>query len=939
MRSDTHVTRRRGIRNRMWMALSVVLLAACSGATHPEEEGEGLSSAPAGGLPRTSTRPQGLRSENKVLILAATVSKGLLSVEARMAAQLGYEVTLVTDEDWRALSSEDFASYRAIILGDKSCSMAPGLLKTAEDTSAIWGPVIDGNVIIVGTDPVYHGKDQVTLNAVKFAAAEPGKTGMYAGLSCYYHGTDPEAPVTVPVLSPFGSFTVTGVGCYNDAHTVASHDALEGLTDEVLSTWNCSVHEAFVSYPEGNFTPLVIARDTSFEDRWPGSRDFADGTHGVPYVLVRGAAPVRCGDGVVQYPEQCDTGDQNGVPGTVCSSVCRTHWCGDGAVDPGEECDTGASNGSGSCSASCRALANENHPPVARCKALDLSATSFCGATGSVNDGSYDPDGDLVGCTQTPSETLSLGSTGVTLTCTDAAGLSASCTAQVTVTDTTPPLIHCPSAVTAECTGPSTDVTVPDPVMADACESGFQRTTESTRYPVGGPYQVGYQAFDSSGNEAVCFTPVVVLDTTPPSVTLVGEAALSLECGTSYVDAGAQASDLCDVSPGVTSSGSVNTRVPGTYVLTYLAKDASGNEARATRRVTVTPSSACDAPQSGWILTGSMAQPRLSHSATLLDDGRVLVTGGFNVSSELYDPATKTFSLTGRNLGTHRGHTATRLKNGQVLIAGGTASTTRPSAELYLPEPGTWQATGRLNTPRFNHAAVLLPDGRVLVAGGFDKESSGTPQTSAELYDPATGVWSTTGGLEQARGFHTMTLLSNGKVLVTGGSLQPDHNAESDTLIASAELYDPKTGTWTSAGHMSTGRAWHSATQLPDGKVLVVGGAGINVALSTSTELYDPATGSWTLTGAMKSPRRWHTATLLDNGDVLVSGGYHQHTGIQYASERYNPATGAWSVTATMHVDRYRHTATRLPNGTVLAVGGASNHDQSTAEYYDPRGL
>jgi hypothetical protein len=225
------------------------------------------------------------------------------------------------------------------------------------------------------------------------------------------------------------------------------------------------------------------------------------------------------------------------------------------------------------------------------------------------------------------------------------------------------------------------------------------------------------------------------------------------------------------------------------------------------------------------------------------------------------------------------------------------------------------------------------------VAGGFDKESSGTPQTSAELYDPATGVWSTTGGLEQARGFHTMTLLSNGKVLVTGGSLQPDHNAESDTLVASAELYDPKTGTWTSAGHMSTGRAWHSATQLPDGKVLVVGGAGINVALSTSTELYDPATGSWTLTGAMKSPRRWHTATLLDNGDVLVSGGYHQHTGIQYASERYNPATGAWSVTATMHVDRYRHTATRLPNGTVLAVGGASNHDQSTAESYDPRGL
>ncbi|WP_095984970.1 kelch repeat-containing protein [Cystobacter fuscus] len=933
---------RRGLCGRMWMALGVLLLSACSGVTPEGEDASPVLSQGETTTQALGTPARGLHSLNKVLILASTVSRGTDSVEAQVARQLGYEVTLASDDEWRSLSTADFASYRALILGDKSCSVAPGLLLAAEETRHIWGPVVDGNVIVVGTDPVYHKETQVTFNAVQFAAAEPGKTGMYAGLSCYYYEMD--SPTPVPVLSPFGSFQVSGTSAnckkessYNDAHIVASHEALEGLTDAVLSNWACSVHEVFHSYPEGDFTPLVIALDPPSGGRWPGSRDFPDGSHGVPYVLARGAAPVRCGDGLVQYPEQCDTGSQNGVPGTPCSAVCRTQWCGDGVVDPGEECDTGASNGSGSCSASCRALAL---PPVARCKDLLLSTTTTCGATGSVDDGSSDPDGDLVGCTQTPSATFALGTTGVTLTCTDATGLSASCTARVTVTDTTPPSIDCSPALAVECTGRHTSVEVPAPVVSDVCEFGYQRTTEATAFPVGGPYAVGYEAFDSSGNTSACATQVRVLDTAAPTVTLVGEAAQTLACGTPYVEAGVQAADLCDngeaSSPVVTVSGSVNTQVPGTYVVTYSAQDSSGNVGRATRRVTVTPSSACEAPQSGWTLTGSMVQPRLSHTATLLEDGRVLVTGGFNVSSELYGPSTRTFSVTGSNLGSHRGHTATRLRDGRVLIAGGTSSTTRPSAELYVPASGTWQATGRLITSRFNHAAVLLPSGKVLVAGGFDKESGGSPLRSAELYDPATGVWSSTSALAYPRGFHTMTLLPDGKVLVTGGSLQSDHELESATLVPEAELYDPVTETWTSAGRTRTGHAWHTATRLPDGKVLVVGGVSLTVPLGDAAELYDPATGTWKTTGSMKSPRRWHTATLLPNGEVMVAGGYHQYTGIQYAAERYNPATDTWSATVAMHVDRYQHTATLLPDGTVLAVGGASNHDQASAEYYRP---
>ncbi|ATB28060.1 kelch repeat-containing protein [Melittangium boletus] len=928
----------RGI-GRLWMALSVLMLAACGEALPTDADGEELSSTPALSPQSTGTRPQGLASENKVLILAGTVTGGTDSVEARMARNLGYGVELVTDAQWAAKTSADFANYRALILGDRTCSTARGLLSAAEQSSGKWGPVVDGNVIIVGTDPVYHDEDQVTLNSVQFAAAQEGKTGMYVNLSCYYHETAPKTKV--PVLNPFGSFTVTGVGCYNDAHIVATHSALNGLTSGVLSNWNCSVHEAFDSYPEANFTPLVIARDPAYGSRLPGSKDFADGSHGVPYVLARGAIPLRCGDKVIQAPEECDEGIENGVPGTKCSSVCRLNWCGDGKLNPGEECDTGAANGTGTCSASCRITGPTNRPPVAKCKDLDLTLSATCGATGSVNDGSYDPDNNLKECVQTPASFSGAGSTSVTLTCTDTAGLSASCTATVKTADVTPPTVLCPENVRLDCVNAGRWYSPGVASYSDNC-----RVVSSTaRYPTAhlpvGTHTFTFEASDGT-NSASCNTTVTVYDA-PPELTLGGAPDMTLACGSPYVEMGAGAFDSCSGGPmSVSVSGSVNNKVPGVYIITYSSSDFSGNTATVTRKVTVLPSDVCgkDEPKGGWILTGSMALPRLQHTATKLDDGRVLVAGGFNTSSELYDQDTKTWTATGNTLGAHRGHTATKLQDGRVLIAGGGACPiTSATAELYVPAQGKWKPAGLLNTQRFDHNAVLLPNGKVLVAGGFTSEFYGTALATAELYDPATGTWSYTGSLARARGYHTMTLLPNGKVLVTGGSNVAEANAENPNLLTSAELYDPATGKWTSAGELGTGRAWHTATLLPNGQVLVAGGAGIDVAKSQSAELYNPATGTWTATDAMKSPRRWHTATLLENGEVLVAGGYHQLTGIQVASERYNPATGKWTATVDMNVDRYRHTATLLNNGTVLAAGGASNHDQASAEYYDLREL
>jgi WD40 repeat protein len=209
----------------------------------------------------------------------------------------------------------------------------------------------------------------------------------------------------------------------------------------------------------------------------------------------------------------------------------------------------------------------------------------------------------------------------------------------------------------------------------------------------------------------------------------------------------------------------------------------------------------------------------------------------------------------------------------------------------------------------------------VLVVGGYDGNNY---LASAELYDPASGAWSATGPLATARSSHTATLLPDGKVLVAGGS----YYDVSSHYLATAELYDPATGAWSATGTLATARSTHTATLLPTGKVLVSGGFGSGEL--ASAELYDPVSGSWTTTGALAAGRRSHTATLLPNGKVLLAGGYPN----QGAESSTIPATGAWSGTGT--TARYDHSATLLPNGKVLVAGGYSGGFFGSAELYDP---
>src|SRR5262249_48475009 len=202
-------------------------------------------------------------------------------------------------------------------------------------------------------------------------------------------------------------------------------------------------------------------------------------------------------------------------------------------------------------------------------------------------------------------------------------------------------------------------------------------------------------------------------------------------------------------------------------------------------------------------------------------------------------------------------------------------------AELYDPATGKWTPTNDLNGIRANHTATLLPNGKVLVAGGEEADFDGPIIRSAEIYDPATGRWTTTGSLSEVRAYHTATLLPNGNVLVAGGCCTFGFNGQRTVnTINTAELYDPSTGSWSATGSLSTAHQDQSATLLPDGKVLLAAGFATNMPLNfgfytvlNTTELYDPSTGSWSLTSSLNTERYGHTATLLSNGKVLVAGG------------------------------------------------------------------
>lgn len=377
---------------------------------------------------------------------------------------------------------------------------------------------------------------------------------------------------------------------------------------------------------------------------------------------------------------------------------------------------------------------------------------------------------------------------------------------------------------------------------------------------------------------------------------------------------------------------------------------------------------------------GVMTEGRHYHTATLLKDGKVLITGGyyyrssedysFLSSAEIYDPDTNTFYPTG-NMNSRRAyHSAVLLNDGRVFISGGRYQTTK--CEIYDPNTGTFYLIrDKISSPRAGHTNTLLDDGKVLITGGdyYDFDNGKYVYlSSSEIFDPVTQTLSDIGNMNSLRSEHTATLLNNGKVLLAGGH---SYNNTSYTYLSSAEIYDIFTKSFTPTGSMNSTRNHHSAVLLNNGKVLITGDRSYG-------ELYDPDIGEFTKLGSISYDTD-NEAVLLDNGNVFIGGGstsgyiYNSDSGLfsstknssfpgegvgvtllkngkilltggnenySYSSSAYiyDPETSTFTLSGTMSTPRYNHTSTLLSNGKVLITGGRSDYSTylSSAEIYDP---
>lgn len=402
------------------------------------------------------------------------------------------------------------------------------------------------------------------------------------------------------------------------------------------------------------------------------------------------------------------------------------------------------------------------------------------------------------------------------------------------------------------------------------------------------------------------------------------------------------------LSPGVTFASNKISGATSPYIHTGLASNSTiyyrvsalknGTESLSNETFTYVYSGGNPVGSFTPTVT-SLVNARYYHTATLLQNGKVLIAGGTNQmvgtlsSAEIYDPATGSFTPTGSMSSPRSDHTATLLPNGKVLVIGG--GTFTASAEIYDPTTGNFTTTaGSMSGGRSYHTATLLSNGKVLVVGGSGSAAPFGVYSTAEIFDPTTGGFSLAGSLFNNRMNHTATLMADGRVLVIGGI--------ANSYIGTAEIFDPTTNNFTYTGSMASARYRHTANLLPNGKVIVMGGmTGAGGSQTGNVEIYDPVTGSFSPAGN-STPRYSHSTVLLPNGKVLITGGLFTGnyggtlmTTSWDSSEIYDPATSTFTTTGIMALGRGYHTATLLHNGNVLVTGGLSSNAQTaTAELF-----
>jgi Tol biopolymer transport system component len=329
-----------------------------------------------------------------------------------------------------------------------------------------------------------------------------------------------------------------------------------------------------------------------------------------------------------------------------------------------------------------------------------------------------------------------------------------------------------------------------------------------------------------------------------------------------------------------------------------------------------------------------MNHPRFAHTATALLDGKILIVGGepypdSSSSSEIFDPATGNFTDTAGMAYPRSNHRATLLQNGRVLITGSDKAG-QPVGEIYDPKAGMFSETGSMNAARYLHTSTLLPNGKVLITGGRDNNNDAGFLSSAELYDPATDEFSLIGDMAGgARANHQATLLDNGTVLITGGNVV--NEGESFT---SAEIYDPisndtyPNGRFISINNlMSYAHEGHQAVLLRDGTVLLIGGNND----TAGNEIFDPVTMAFRPTGPMSYDRGDAASAVLPDGRVLITGGASG-----YADGNVDTAE-VWNALAPFptHVISGTITYNGVGVGGVMLVGLPGHPMTNNGGYYE----
>ncbi|MDQ6846704.1 MAG: hypothetical protein M3019_03850 [Candidatus Dormibacteraeota bacterium] len=330
-------------------------------------------------------------------------------------------------------------------------------------------------------------------------------------------------------------------------------------------------------------------------------------------------------------------------------------------------------------------------------------------------------------------------------------------------------------------------------------------------------------------------------------------------------------------------------------------------------------------PVGHWRALPDLAVIRGGTSAVLVH-GRVLAVGGGIgaiplAGSELFDPATQSWSPSGNLHDARRGNSTVILPDGRVFTAGGISSgVVLASAEVWDPLTGQWAVTAPMHQARFNNILEVLNDGRVLAAGGTAANTTAS-LASAEIYDPRANTWTETGPLLTSRSDAAAVRLGDGRILVVGGFTEQQGSA---TTISSAEIYDPVVGVFTRVASMQQARQDFTLTGLSRGRVLASGGSAGSDALA-SAEVFDPATGGWTPTGSMGQPRRLQSASVLPDGEVLVAGGEFVSSGQRSSltsAELYQPDLGQWRPAASMSCPRSAQAQVTLPMGSVIVIAG-----------------